>query len=42
MAMKTTGFPKVDALYKARNGRVDLVDVPEFGFVMVDGEGAPH
>jgi hypothetical protein len=41
MAMKTTGFPEVDALYKARKGKVDLVDVPEFGFVGVDGAGAP-
>lgn len=41
MAMRTTGFPEVDALYKVRKGKVDLVDVPEFGFAMVNGEGAP-
>jgi hypothetical protein len=41
MAVKPTGFPEVDALYKVRKGNVDLVDVPEFGFVMVDGAGAP-
>ena len=41
MAMKTTGFPEVDALYKVRKGKVDLVDVPELGFAMVDGKGAP-
>ena len=41
MAMKTTGFPDVDALYRVRKGNVDLVDVPEFGFVSVDGGGSP-
>ena len=41
MAMKTTGFPEVDALYKVRKGTVEFVDVPEFGFVMADGGGGP-
>lgn len=31
----------VDRLYKARAGVVDLVEVPEFGYAMVDGDGAP-
>ena len=29
------------ALYRARAGRVDFVDVPELGYVVVDGSGAP-
>jgi len=41
MATKTTGDPIVDALYNVRKGRVEFVDVPEFGFVTVDGGGAP-
>ena len=41
MAMKATGFPEIDALYKVRKGKVEFVNVPEFGFVMVDGGGAP-
>lgn len=41
MARGTTGMPDVDALYTARTGRVDFVDVPEFGFVVVTGTGAP-
>jgi hypothetical protein len=27
--------------YRARKDRVDIVDVPEFGYLMVDGAGAP-
>ena len=30
-----------EALYKVRKGVVDIVDVPEFGFVLVSGQGAP-
>ncbi len=41
MATKRSGNPLVDALYKVRKGEVDFVDVPEFGFVMTDGSGAP-
>jgi hypothetical protein len=41
MAMKTTGDPIIDALYKVRKGVVEFVDVPEFGFVVIDGCGAP-
>lgn len=37
----TTGDPQLDELYKVRNGKVEFVDVPEFGFVIVDGVGAP-
>ena len=39
--MKSTGIPAVDALYAVRKGRVEFVDVPEFGFVQIDGGGAP-
>jgi len=41
MAMKSTGDPLIDALYRVRKGRVEFVDVPELGFVMIDGGGAP-
>ncbi|HEX7443568.1 MAG TPA: hypothetical protein VF320_06760 [Acidimicrobiales bacterium] len=41
MATKTTGDASIDALYRGRKGRVDFVEVPELGFVMVDGVGAP-
>jgi hypothetical protein len=41
MAAKTTGDPTLDALYTVRRGRVAFVDVPELGFVMIDGHGAP-
>jgi len=42
MATKTTGDARIDALYKVRKGKVDFVDVPELGFVMIDGGGAPE
>ena len=32
----------VDALYRARHGVVDYVDVPELGYVMFRGVGAPE
>lgn len=41
MAMKSTGDPLIDALYAVREGRVQFVNVPEFGFAAIDGEGAP-
>jgi hypothetical protein len=41
MATKSTGNVVIDALYAARKGRVDFVDVPELGFVVVDGRGEP-
>jgi len=41
MAKDRTGPPEVDALYKVRKGVVEIVDVPELAFVMVDGAGAP-
>lgn len=37
----STGDPSVDALFKVRKGTVEFVDVPELGFVMIDGSGAP-
>jgi len=40
--VKSTGFPEVDALYAVRAGQVEFIEVPEFGFVMVDGQGAPE
>ncbi|HEY8914556.1 hypothetical protein [Lacisediminihabitans sp.] len=38
---KSTGIAELDALFTARKGRVDFVDVPELAFVSIDGEGAP-
>jgi hypothetical protein len=39
--MKSTGDPLIDALYTIRKGKVDLVDVPELGFLVIDGGGDP-
>ena len=39
--MKSTGDSRIDALYSTRKGKVDLVDVPECGFLVIDGEGDP-
>ncbi len=41
MAMKSTGDPSIDALYMVGKGKVEFVDVPELGFVAIDGDGAP-
>lgn len=41
MAAKSTGDPSIDRLYRVAKGRVEFVDVPELGFVMIDGGGAP-
>ena len=41
MAMKSTGDPSIDALYTVGKGTVEFVDVPELGFVVIDGDGAP-
>jgi hypothetical protein len=40
--MKSTGDPSIDALYKVRKSTVELVDVPELAFLVIDGEGAPE
>ena len=37
----STGDPLIDPLYRGRQGCVEFVDVPELGFVVVDGSGAP-
>lgn len=39
--MKSTGDPSIDSLYTLGRGKVEFVDVPEFGFVAIDGGGAP-
>jgi len=39
--MKSTGDPLIDALYSVRKGKVELVDVPELGFLVIDGAGDP-
>ena len=39
--MKSTGDPVIDALYSVRKGTVELVDVPELGFLVIDGAGDP-
>jgi len=41
MAMKSTGDSSVDALYTVGKGKVEFVEVPELGFVAIDGDGAP-
>lgn len=41
MTMTATGHEAIDALYKARKGHVDFIDVPELGFAIVDGTGEP-
>jgi hypothetical protein len=41
VATKSTGDPSIDALYKVRKGKVEFVEVPELGFVLIDGVGAP-
>ena len=38
----TTLAPALEALYKARRGRVDVVDVPGMAFVVVAGRGDPE
>src|ERR1035437_10128142 len=40
-AMKSIGDPLIDSLYTARRGKVDLIDVPELGFLVIDGGGDP-
>lgn len=40
--MTTRTATGVEALYKARKGKVDLVDVPPLGFVVVRGRGDPN
>lgn len=40
-AMAATTTTGIGALYKARRNHVDIVDVPELGFVVVSGRGAP-
>jgi hypothetical protein len=39
--MKSTGDPLIDALYSVRKGKVELVDVPELGFLVIEGAGDP-
>ncbi len=41
MAMRTTGSASLDALYQVPKGEVAFVDVPELGFVTLDGSGPP-
>ena len=40
-AMKSTGDPLIDALYSVRKEKVEYVDVPELGFLVIDGGGDP-
>jgi hypothetical protein len=37
----STRDPVIDALYRVRKGKVEFVDVPELGFVVIEGTGAP-
>jgi len=40
--MKSTGDPTIDALYAAPRGTIEFVDVPEMGFLAIDGQGDPQ
>lgn len=41
--MSTPGDALVaDRLYRGRKGRLELVDVPELGYLVLNGRGAPH
>jgi hypothetical protein len=40
--MKSTGDPMIDALYNVRKGKVEFVDVPELGYLVIDGVGDPN
>lgn len=40
--MKSTGDLMIDALYSVRKGKVELVDVPELGYLVIDGVGDPN
>lgn len=33
--------PDIDALYRGRKGRIDVVDVPELGHLVLEGRGGP-
>lgn len=37
-----TATSSIDALCRGRKGRVDVVDVPELGYLMVSGAGGPE
>jgi hypothetical protein len=39
--MKSTGDPTIDLLYDVRKGEVEFVEVPELGFLVLDGAGDP-
>jgi hypothetical protein len=41
MATTSTVHTAIDDLYKVRKGKVELIDVPELGFAVIDGVGAP-
>jgi len=41
MATKTLTLEPLATFYKVRKGRIEFVDLPELGFVMIDGSGAP-
>ena len=38
----TVSSVDASALYRARQRRVDFVDVPELGYLVIGGHGAPH
>ena len=40
--MKSAGDPMIDALYNVRKGKVEFVDVPELGYLVIDGVGDPN
>jgi hypothetical protein len=35
-----TDLIELTALYRVRKNAVDIVDVPELGYLMIDGEGS--
>lgn len=42
MAARSSGDPRIDALYAGRAGRVDVVDVPPLLIASLDGVGRPE
>jgi hypothetical protein len=39
--MKSTDAPSIDALRTVRKGKSEFLDVPDLGFLDIDGGGAP-
>jgi hypothetical protein len=35
--MNGTGLPSIEALYEVRKGKIEFIDVPELGFLIIKG-----